>query len=154
MARFSLFGAFIISFSTTLLARFYGVSFPYFLFFDELFNKYLSFNYALWFLLGVLVYDLYRKKTIWVLLIAVIVGIIAAVHSSLGHHDFTVYFSLLLIILFISSVYLGFVRRVFSGRLIVFMGFISYPFYLLHENFVVAMIVKKGCPSECGRHNM
>ena len=47
-------------------------------------------------------------------------------------------------LLFIGSMSSAILQRILSNRVLIFMGFISYPLYLLHEDMMVAMIVKIG----------
>ena len=52
--------------------------------------------------------------------------------------------NLVLTLLFVLAMSSKAVRRILSSKPLVFLGFISYPLYLLHENMLVAMIVKIG----------
>jgi peptidoglycan/LPS O-acetylase OafA/YrhL len=47
-------------------------------------------------------------------------------------------------ILFAFAIACAPVQLALSNRILVFVGFISYPLYLIHENMMVAMIVKIG----------
>jgi peptidoglycan/LPS O-acetylase OafA/YrhL len=46
--------------------------------------------------------------------------------------------------LFAAAVWFGGVKRLLAGRIFLLLGFVSYPLYLLHENMLVASVVKLG----------
>ncbi len=100
-----------------------------------------------WFTTGVLFYQYFSvRHRIW-LYAAIFCGLISA-HSVTdfdvhGHYGITITaFSVFAI--FTGSFFWVSVRELLCARILVFMGFISYPLYLLHENMMVSMIIKLG----------
>ena len=51
-------------------------------------------------------------------------------------------FALILILIFIASREVSVITRIACSRILVFIGFISYPFYLLHENMMIGGLVR------------
>jgi len=146
VAKAGLLLAFIGSIIAWVAARYLGQTFAVVRYFDLVINGYLSFSYAGWFLVGVLTFDLYRHSSRRRLILTLFLGVVATAYTSLGHirHDFTVLFGLALVSLYVGSIYSNKVRWVLSTRFLLFIGFISYPFYLFHENFMIAIIIKIG----------
>jgi peptidoglycan/LPS O-acetylase OafA/YrhL len=141
-AKISLLIAFILSIISTLVVKSVGDTIPFARYPDLFFNGYMSFNYSSWFLIGVLTFDLYRRQSAGRLFLTLSIGMIAAVYVSLGHHDNTGIFAFALVMLFVFSIYFDTLRWILSAKFLLFMGFISYPFYLFHENFMIAVIIK------------
>lgn len=50
--------------------------------------------------------------------------------------------ALILYALFVLPLFVPLARRVFESRFLVFMGFVSYPLYLIHQNAMVALAIK------------
>lgn len=73
-------------------------------------------------------------------------GLLTAAVSSLFLFRFNWFavFPFSLSLLFLLALRSHFLQQLLSNRLIVFVGFISYPLYLLHENMMVGLIVKTG----------
>lgn len=146
-AKIALFVSFVVSIVALVFAKYFGNTIEIFNCINTFVNKYLSFNFFGWFLIGVLTYDLYQHKSSLRLILLLALGCIVSVFSSIpdGHlHDFTICWAIALICLFVASIYIKELREILSTRLLVFMGFISYPFYLFHENFMIACIIKIG----------
>ena len=144
LAKASLMIAFLLSIISTLVVQYFGDTNAIARYPDLILNRYMSFNYASWFLIGVLTFDLYRRQSAGRLVLTLSIGLIAAVFTSLGHHDYTGLFAFALVLLFVFSVYFDILRRLLSVKVLLFIGFISYPFYLFHENFMIATIIKVG----------
>ncbi|MGJ4998289.1 acyltransferase family protein [Bradyrhizobium sp. HKCCYLS3077] len=91
-----------------------------------------------WFTAGALFYIFYRDRRRIVLVLALGVGMISAV---------TVRFAVaervglcLVVLLFAAAVCMPIWQRVLSSRLLLFFGFISYPWYLIHYPFIRALL--------------
>ncbi|UFH33903.1 acyltransferase [Chryseobacterium sp. C-71] len=101
-----------------------------------------NFVYFGWFVAGALIYIYYqeRKKKY---LVAFIVATICAMFYMYKLQDFVrnVYL-MILVFIFVGSLFWKPMERLFSMKFFTFIGFISYPVYLLHENMMVAMMVK------------
>lgn len=101
-----------------------------------------SFIHFGWFVTGALTYIYYHdrsKKYLWALFFAVI--------SSLFYTYKFQDLILLLYLIILNLVFFGalFWKKfgvIFSGKFFKFLGFISYPLYLLHENMLISLIIK------------
>lgn len=101
-----------------------------------------NFVYFGWFVSGALIYIYYkgREKKY---LIAFLIAIICSMFYMYKLQDFVRNLYLLaLILIFVGSLFWKPLQRLFSMKIFTFMGFISYPVYLLHENMMVSMIIK------------
>lgn len=112
----------------------------YLIYMNSLFNL-LSFKYFGWFSAGASYY-LYSKsqKNAWLYF-----GLLCTVLSSLvfAQKDIMVFLAALSIsILFFISVFSVRIQQVISNRLFIYFGFISYPFYLIHEGIMISLIIK------------
>lgn len=109
--------------------------------FTRVVDKAFSWNYFGWFIVGIIAYDIQKKRGLRELLAATGIALVSSlllvpVSSS------TFVFLLLLIALFIGPLYSRVLQEALQSKLLVFVGFISYPLYLVHENAMVAMIAK------------
>jgi len=103
-----------------------------------------------WFLSGMLAYEAFVHRKRWSLLRGLAVGILAALTVFLStasvqgrtiHAEFPAIF---VVLLFYATVASATMQRLISNRVFVFIGFVSYPLYLLHESPMIAGIVKLG----------
>jgi peptidoglycan/LPS O-acetylase OafA/YrhL len=96
-----------------------------------------------WFAAGALYYRYFHERTTLLFAAATAVALAAAVATGGLRLPQTVA-ALVVVLLFSAAVALPPIQVALSRRLLLFIGFISYPLYLLHENMMVAMIVKIG----------
>jgi len=101
-----------------------------------------------WFAAGALFYRFHNEGKKGVLAAAILVAVATALAQGKPDYgakpyEWDVTFAALTVVLIFAAAALNDrVKQVFSSRLLLFMGFISYPLYLLHENMMVSMIVK------------
>jgi peptidoglycan/LPS O-acetylase OafA/YrhL len=94
-----------------------------------------------WFVAGALLYMGYAKRDNRYWALAVLASAIASnfLHrEAVESRQVALILPVFLLLPLMSSV----AARILSNRALVFMGFLSYPFYLIHENLTVALIVK------------
>ncbi|HEY4073760.1 MAG TPA: acyltransferase [Herbaspirillum sp.] len=96
-----------------------------------------------WFAGGALFYRYFHERKTFLFNGAVLVSIAAAIAIG-GLRPQQTIAALLVVLVFTAAVSIPLMQSVLSRRLLIFLGFISYPLYLLHENMLVAMIVKMG----------
>lgn len=92
----------------------------------------LSINYFLWFAYGAFAYKYFVNNTLYFFLCTVLVGLCALGSANLDYDSF--YYGLTILFLFLAPLFLPCTRFLFSNKIFMFIGFISYPFYLIHEN--------------------
>lgn len=109
----------------------------------SLISHHLSFKYFGWFAAGSSFY-LFTKEgnKIWFYL-----GLIMCVCSSLATAIVSSSLSTLVAILCISilfsySLISQNIQRVLNNKILLFLGYVSYPLYLLHENMMISLIIK------------
>lgn len=107
----------------------------------------LSFNEFAWFVSGSLAYVYHTTQKPNYLLLAGVVGLIAAAtlaltSSAVSRPAFIV------LAFFIAAVYFEWIQKLLGNKFLVFVGFISYPLYLIHQNMMIALIAKLArlCP--------
>lgn len=133
---------FATSFGTALVNRFIHWSILERL--QIVLDEYCSFDNFGWFLIGAITYELSGKFDRRKFLLLLLLSLAVCAYSGLGCYDLTMFVSALLIVTFVGAVYSGTLKAVLATRIFVFFGFISYPFYLFHENFMIAVIRKIG----------
>lgn len=102
----------------------------------------LDISYYGWFTSGAMAYLFYKNKSKTDLLYSIIIG---GMSTLVYYKDLVVLgFMLLLLTTFISTVYFEKLKKIFDNNFFVFFGFISYPLYLIHENMMIALIIKLG----------
>lgn len=101
-----------------------------------------NFVYFGWFVSGALIYIYYKERE-KKYLVAFLVATICALFYMYKLQDFVrnIYL-IILVLVFVGSLFWKPMERFFSMKIFTFIGFISYPLYLLHENMMVAMMVK------------
>lgn len=101
--------------------------------------------YWAWFASGSLFYAFARDRRPMMLVAALAVGAAAAIAPVPGVGDlpymiFSPLLGLLVVALFAAALMVPLVQQVMSSRVLLFVGTISYPLYLIHENAMVGMI--------------
>ena len=95
-----------------------------------------------WFSAGAMVY-LYYTTSAKKYLIYFFVMSFVSMFSVFDKADFgMVVYMVLLVALFISVFLFSFIEKILATKYLVFIGFISYPLYLIHENMLISLIIK------------
>lgn len=102
--------------------------------------KGISANYFCWFAAGALFYQYFRVRSKAAMWSALIIAFVFPRLINFAHY----LPSCAIIALFASSVISKKVQAILSWKPLLFLGFVSYPLYLLHENMMIAMIIKVG----------
>ena len=95
-----------------------------------------------WFAAGSLFYLYVREQRIHFLILAVAIGLISALSLKVGVQ--ATFAGIAVVLLFTASILSPRMQSLLTGRFLLFLGFASYPLYLLHENMMVSLIVKTG----------
>lgn len=110
-------------------------------------NRYLTFlsdglslKYYGWFASGCLAYLFYNNRQWKFLLPALIIAVFEIIYRSNELYRYIIAFAILAA--FMLPVYFEQLRGLFANRFLLFVGFISYPLYLIHENDMIAIIIK------------
>ena len=100
----------------------------------------LGFIYYGWFIIGMIVYIKTQNNCLTLPQKAIFLFSIMTIFAE---HDWGVIFASFLILgIFLLPFISVVVAKALSYRLFLFMGFVSYPLYLMHENIMVSTIVK------------
>lgn len=102
-----------------------------------------GFQYYGWFSAGIFYYKFYCEKKYHYLVYAMSIAFLSALAHG-GEDWSSKLFAFSLVTLFTVAVTSARVQGMLSNPFLLFIGFISYPLYLLHENMMVALIVKIG----------
>ena len=101
----------------------------------------LSLQYFCWFAAGCYAYLYFTSKKLNYLLFCV-----AICSFDIVFREFFVpgrlIAAFIILAIFILPIYYEKLQGIFSNKILLFLGFISYPFYLIHENAMIAMIIK------------
>jgi peptidoglycan/LPS O-acetylase OafA/YrhL len=102
---------------------------------------YLGAEYFLWFASGMAFY-LYAKTQhkVW-LVFATVVSVTSSIITSYGDIMAMTY-TLALSLLFTASVTMESIQPILKNHLLVLLGFVSYPLYLIHENMMISIVQK------------
>ena len=96
-----------------------------------------------WFAAGALYYKYFREQRKTLLIYAMVIASLSTLVEGTLNWKLTL-FALLVVMLFTFAIANTRVQALLTHPSLLFMGFISYPLYLLHENMMIAMIVKIG----------
>jgi peptidoglycan/LPS O-acetylase OafA/YrhL len=100
---------------------------------------YLNWGHYGWFAAGALFYQYYASKDMRYWYAAVVVALIAA-RCLGGLPTKSMIYATIIVFTFAFSMFKPSVQKVLSNKFLVFVGFISYPLYLVHENATISMI--------------
>lgn len=133
-----LFIVFLTSFLLYALTRL-GINKPF-----DLINILGFPNYG-WFIIGCVVYEAVNKRNSKInIIIALLAAILIVVRTMAMYKGdlLLIAYSLSMIALFVISFYSAKLQSLLSSKLLLIVGFASYPLYLIHENMIVASIIK------------
>jgi peptidoglycan/LPS O-acetylase OafA/YrhL len=100
----------------------------------------LSFDHFGWFAAGCYAYLYLVSRQIKLLAAFVIIAGIQLYH--LTNDVYALFAGIVIIMTFLIPVYFTGIKRIFENRVFLFLGFISYPLYLIHENAIISLIVE------------
>jgi peptidoglycan/LPS O-acetylase OafA/YrhL len=96
-----------------------------------------------WFLAGALFHEHRRTRHTWLLGSAcVVLGASCCLVASPGHWLARTIALAIVAAVFVTALWLPAIQRLLSRPFWLFLGFVSYPLYLNHENLVVALTIK------------
>ncbi len=101
----------------------------------------LDYQYYGWFASGALFYRYYNSKHIMTLIAAVLMALLAA-RTWGGFMSQTMLAFAVIISIFAGAVVSEKLQNILSNKILTFVGFISYPLYLIHENMTISSIVQ------------
>lgn len=101
----------------------------------------LDYEYYGWFAAGALFFRYYSSKSISAFIFAIIIALISA-RALGGLMSISMLFAVILIVIFACSMFSQTLQNLLSNQVLVFLGFISYPLYLIHENATISIIVQ------------
>lgn len=105
----------------------------------------LSLKHFGWFAAGSTYYNYYKtedRKWISAALLLIVLSALTVRIETEGLNLVTFLGALAISALFVLSFKLTLLQRALQSRVLVFFGFISYPLYLIHNNAMIAMIIK------------
>jgi peptidoglycan/LPS O-acetylase OafA/YrhL len=94
-----------------------------------------------WFATGALFYRYFRHKNAWNLCAAVIVGLFAA-RSLDGIKSPAMVFASIMVMVLAMAIHNKRTQKILGNQYLVWLGFISYPLYLIHDSALVSLIVQ------------
>ena len=97
-------------------------------------------KYFSWFAAGALFYNYFVTRYLRQFLYATLCGVIAAL--SISNYGIDIIAPLLIVIIFAVALISQKFQYFLNNRIFQFIGFVSYPLYLIHQNMMIAMIIK------------
>jgi peptidoglycan/LPS O-acetylase OafA/YrhL len=98
-----------------------------------------------WFAAGAFFYKYFHERRKILFFYALGISLAAAIAEGEQHMGVGAgVVAILIACFFASAVYFPFMQRMLEIKPLLLMGFVSYPFYLIHENMSVSMIVQLG----------
>ncbi len=105
--------------------------------------RFVGVDYYGWFLVGIFFYRFWKSGGIWNVSASLLFGFLAVACEAASGKGYT---AVLLSILLLAVFWLSFINegvsKIMSGRLITWLGFISYPLYLIHQNLVTGVAIE------------
>lgn len=97
-----------------------------------------------WFASGGFLYQYLKDKNIDALLSSIFIGLVSVLYMSfVQFHSMDIFIMMTTIfVLFILSSFIGKLQTLLANKMFLFIGMISYPLYLIHENIMVSLILK------------
>jgi peptidoglycan/LPS O-acetylase OafA/YrhL len=135
---FTLFGLFLLWVLSKLLVEQFDNKILYMVY---ALTTHLSFSYFGWFASGSCFYLFFKFEQKQWLVYGALMAILSSIFLYFG--DLTTLFSALAISLFFSASFVTpSIQRFLESRILIFIGFVSYPLYLLHENMIISMSIE------------
>ena len=106
----------------------------------EMISYKLGFSYFGWFATGTLIFLYFEGKNIKNLYLSLIIGFLSII--GLKETNIVIILAFFVLILFVATVRYEFLQKLIANKILLFVGFVSYPYYLIHENMTVALIIK------------
>ena len=103
-----------------------------------------------WFAAGALFYRFHSERKPWILVAAIIAVMASALgegqtaHGKMLYEWDTAIVAGIIAMTFIAVILNDRLKHILSNRILLTIGFVSYPLYLLHENMMVSLIIKTG----------
>ena len=107
-----------------------------------LFNQ-LSFQHFGWFVAGSFYYLFYFSRKVKFLGFAIGVASVSALGNALGQAPTVLICEVILLLIVTAAIYSKPFSSFLETKILQFLGFISYPLYLIHQNAMVALIIKE-----------
>jgi len=106
-------------------------------------SNYLGFKYFGWFAAGASYYLFVKEDNkIW-FIFGAIICLISSIVLAVEAKSFSTFIAIAIISIFFStSLISNKLQQLISNRFLLAFGFVSYPLYLLHENMMIAIIIK------------
>lgn len=101
----------------------------------------LDYQYYGWFAAGALFYRYYNSKHAMTLIAAVLMALLSA-RTWGGLMSQTMLVFIVIIGIFAGAMVSEKLQKILSNKVLTFVGFISYPLYLIHENMMISSIVQ------------
>lgn len=101
----------------------------------------LSFRHFAWFAGGAFAYLYFTGKEKYHLLFCIAICC-CEILRTYWNDVYVIIASFSALLLFLLPIYIERLRSIFSGKFLLFFGFISYPLYLIHENAMISLILK------------
>ncbi|HBY86565.1 MAG TPA: hypothetical protein DEO86_11890 [Colwellia sp.] len=103
----------------------------------------LSFEYFGWFSAGAAFYLTNKEENNNWFALGIVFCVISSVILAIQKESITLFIAIMSLSFFFAiSLKIKSLQSLLSHRFLVFMGFVSYPLYLLHENMMIALILK------------
>ena len=110
----------------------------------EKYLLYFSAQHYGWFLIGIFFYKYIQssdiKNLFIIILLSLMIFLIDFFWGVIGYGK--IIGSIIVILIFIAPVFIYKIRLFLSSRILLFLGFVSYPLYLIHQNIVTGLSIK------------
>lgn len=101
-----------------------------------------SLKYFGWFAAGAMFYLSFQEKSEKWFLLAIVAASVCSIAVRYSFYVGDIIAALMISALFAVNMKVKFMQNILQNRILLFFGFISYPLYLIHENILVAIIIK------------
>ena len=102
----------------------------------------LSLDYFGWFASGALFYLFFQSKNLKCFALATFMAILSSIAVAIDFNSSEIIAASIVSTIFASSLVVPQLQRLLENKGFLFLGFISYPLYLIHENATIATVIK------------
>jgi peptidoglycan/LPS O-acetylase OafA/YrhL len=134
---FLLFGLFLLSIISQFLNQFYDSKIIYVVY---ALSTHLSLSFFGWFAAGTAFYLFYKGQDYKWLFCGFLMAVVSSILLYKDNYQ-TMISAVAISIFFTLSFVSVLIQRLLQNRLLIFIGFVSYPLYLLHENMMISMSI-------------
>jgi len=97
-------------------------------------GKWLGAAFFCWFATGIYLFQFLKDRKSSFLLLFIFFSFFSSIHQARGHDMMSFLISIIICLIIFLSFYKNLIKKIIESKFFLFLGYISYPLYLIHQN--------------------